>query len=209
MPRSRAIRISCAFAAVLLLAGCGEETPAVTGVRSAPTATSKPTSVQPRLGGQLADFVARFGQPNDYSNTTYGQYHFARYPGSNIDQIIVAVDRSGGAAYQTTVFTLIIQASASWDMPTAQAQCAPYLPADATPTGQQVDVTTPQGIEGKDVLYRSTSLGTALPASEFVDTSQNRTMVGLFDVLYTYAKLNDPSAVVGCQMLPGTQQTTA
>jgi hypothetical protein len=203
----RRIRAALAVAAVAALSACGEVKTTFPPLQQ-PTATSKPTAVQPRFGGQLADFIATFGQPNDHSSSLGGQYHFARYAGSNIDQIVLTVDLAGGTSFQTTVHELTIQANGAWDVAMAQAMCAAYFPVDAKAVGQQVEVVTPQGIVGKDVIYFSASLAAALPAGEFIDAKQNAATAGSFDVLYSYGALNQSTSIVACRMLPGIVQTT-
>lgn len=164
---------------------------------------------QPRFGGHLADFVAHFGQPNDHTDITTGQYHFARYANSNVDGIVLMVDVADGADFETLVSDLRVQGPETppWSLSVAQTQCAAYLPADATRT-RQVSVASTAGQEGVDVVYRSASLASTFPATAFVDASQNPVAAGAFDVFYQDLKVNDPSAVTGCRMLLGTQQTT-
>lgn len=189
----------------VLMVGCA---PAGAGATSTGTGTA---NGQPRFGGHLADFIAHFGQPNDHTDITTGQYDFNRYANSNVDGIVLMVDVADGADYETVVSDLSVQGpdTQPWTLSEAQTQCAVYLPADAART-RQVSVvrTTTFGREGVDVVYTSAILAATFPDSAFVDANQNSVAAGTFDVFYQDIKANDPSAVTGCRMLLGTRQTT-
>src|SRR5712692_5904210 len=64
-------------------------TPAAT---TAPTTALQPTSGPPLLGATLGAFVATYGQPNDQSSPSLGEYHFQRYPGSLLDFLRIMTD---------------------------------------------------------------------------------------------------------------------
>jgi len=175
---------------------------------TAPTSQSttqsviNPTSGPALLGSDLGTFAAIYGQPNDHSTPSVGEYHFKRYPGSNIDFLILWTDNADGGVYANRVENVNVQASdagadAGWTQAEADASCAPFLPRDAV-YKSQVGLTG-----GYDKIYFSASLASLFPASAFTDGNSNQVQSGLFDVQYLYAS---GSLIAGCSILIGTQQ---
>jgi hypothetical protein len=178
-------------------------------------------SVQPRLGGSLDDFIARYGQPNDHSTIATGSYHFERFTGSNTDGVIVQSGIAEGAAYANLAEFVLLEAPPDrpWSMSAAQAFCQSFEPPD-TSDGHSQPITTAQGVVGVVVVAHNALLAASFPASAFLDATQRATPYtygnyygnyygnGNYDVAYAVEHANDlNSGVVSCQLELGTTQT--
>lgn len=166
------------------------------------TATVAPVSGPALLGSDIGTFVANYGQPNSHTDVAGGLYHFQRYPGSNIDFLIVMVDLADGGVYGTRVENVDVQApDAGWTAQQADAECAAFLPRDAVYKNQV-------GLSGGyDKIYFSASLAALFLATAFTDANGNQVQAGLFDVQYLYQGQLAASPLDGCSILIGTQQT--
>jgi hypothetical protein len=159
------------------------------------------------LGGTPADFIAKYGQPNDHSDSS--SLHFSRYPGSNVDALIVKFVTVGpGAGHADAVLG---QASdqppdQGWSMATARATCAAYRPPDSK-AGKSVHVVDSAGaVVGEDDIYTSATLATQFDASAFTDADSNTVAAGTFDVFYLF-KTGSPGDIDSCSLFLGSVQT--
>lgn len=183
-------------------------TPSITVVYTpGSTPTSKPTvapiSGPTVLGGTLGAFVAKFGQPNDHSDTILS--HFQRYPDSNIDYLILQQQ----SASDKTIESVTVQADNGkpWDITTAKAICGSFIPSDAV-FQKRVDIAGSASQFGSfDMIYFSATLATKFSADQFTDANQNTVKPGLFDINYLYNDNNDLSHINSCSLELGTQQT--
>lgn len=171
-----------------------------------PTATVAPSSGPVLLGSDIGAFTAKFGQPNDHSTTNTGQYHYQRYPNSNIDHYIITTDTPDGGVYTNRVYFITVQSTdqgPGWTMAEASRECGAFLPADAK-YKQQIPVATGPAL---DKIYYSASLAKLFPASSFTDAKQNTVKAGMFDVQYLYKDASE-KFVDSCAILIGEQQTS-
>lgn len=175
-----------------------------------PTATKAATSATSSgpdlLGSDIGTFTAHFGQPNDHSTISTGQYHYDRYPSSNIDHYIITTDTPDGGVYSQRVYFITVQATdqgPGWTMAEASRECGAFLPADAK-YKQQIPVATGPAL---DKIYYSASLAKLFPASSFTDGKQNPVKAGMFDVQYLYKDASE-KFVDSCAILIGEQQTS-
>lgn len=173
---------------------------------SAPAATVAPSSGLVLLGSNISAFTAKFGQPNSHSTVNTGQYHYARYPNSNIDHYIITTDTPDGGQYASLVYFITVQSSdqtPGWTMAQASRECGAFFPADAV-YKKQIPVATGPAL---DKIYHSASLAKLFPASSFTDSKQNAVQPGTFDVLYLYKDASE-KMIDSCDILIGEQQTS-
>ena len=166
-------------------------------------ATSQPTKgalpALAVLGVDIANFVSRYGQPNDHSVPSSGYYHFRRYTNSDLDYLVAQVDLGDGVMYAQRVKGVVVQApGAGWNQQQANAACAAFLPRDSAYQ------RTVKLAVGYDNVYFSASLAGLFPASAFTDPNGNQVKAGLFEVHYTQRA---GLIIDACDILPGTQQT--
>ena len=137
--------VSTVFIAILLFCSCGTTGTSST-ISAAPTnqiTKTTPTAVKPKptstatipsntgpavLGGSLAAFVAKFGQPNNHSSN--GQPHFERCGNSNTDQLILSQISLENVSGPITSI-VVASCSSSWNMSQATAACSSFFPLDA------------------------------------------------------------------------------
>lgn len=175
-------------------------TPAAT---TAPTTALQPTSGPALLGAPLGAFVAIYGQPNEQSSPSLGEYHFQRYPGSLLDFLILLTDTADTGTSRNRVQDIAAQASdtgahTGWTPEQASATCGAFFPRDAV---YQRRVATHDGF---DTIYSSASLASLFPATAFTDASSVPVQAGSFDVFYLYKA---SPLIASCDLLIGTQQT--
>jgi hypothetical protein len=177
--------------------------------RPSPIATGKPAVAATKpatpalLGSDISAFIARYGPPNDHSDTANGQYYFQRYPNSKRDYLIVLTDNIDGSEYTNRVFGLSASANTDgWTMAQASTQCAMFLPRDAV---HQNDVQL-ANLSAIDKVYYSPSIGVLFPTSNFVDAENNPIKAGTFDVQYLYTDASE-THVESCGFLLGSGQT--
>src|SRR5450755_608128 len=94
----------------------------------APTATSATGNPAAAiLGGTLADFIARYGKLNSYSNPANGQYYFALYGNDKDDLTLQFVFNKHASA-------ILYDAPDNkyWSYTQAKDACLTFLPSDAT-----------------------------------------------------------------------------
>jgi len=185
----------------LLAAGCGDvatstSTP-TTRASAAATATAPKGATGPAvLGGTRDDFITKYGQPNDHSDGA--SLHFNRYPGSNIDALIVTFGPSSGGGP--------VRAD---DVSAQTSDRAHYRPADSK-AGKTVSVADGSGaVVGEDDIYTSATLAPQFDASAFTDADGNTVAAGTFDVFYLYRTTNDPGHIDSCSLIIGSEQTKA
>ncbi len=151
------------------------------------------------LGSDIAQFVTRYGQPNDHSVPSSGYYHFRRYTNSDLDFLIVQTDVGDGGVYIQRVKGVMVQAPGTgWNQQQADAACATFLPRDS------VYQRTVKLAVGYDKVYFSASLAGLFLASAFTDPNGNQVKTGLFDVHYIY---RSGTIIDSCDILIGTEQT--
>jgi hypothetical protein len=151
------------------------------------------------IGSDSAQFVIRYGQPNDHSIPSSGYYHFRRYTNSDLDFLIVQTDVVDGGIYVQRVKGVMVQAPGTgWNQQQADAACAAFLPSDSV-LQRTVKLAT-----GYDKVYFSATLAGLFLASAFTDPNGNQVKAGLFDVHYIY---RSGTIIDSCDILIETQQT--
>ena len=217
---SKTARIGAIAGVIFMVcAGCGAaSTSTVAQHTASPSPTAKRATPTPKpaqsgptvIGGLDSAFIAKYGQPNNHSDTSNGMLHFARYSGSNIDAVIIWLDPFDGPALAHHVISVTLAApdnGPSWSLSFAESYCQTFAPTDAQ-IKQRMPVTGSTGVQGLDVIEYSATLAATFPASEFVDASQTAVQPGLFDILYLYPSATQTEQVDSCDLLLGTQQTT-
>jgi len=183
-------------------------------VRQSPIATkAKPTSAPtglvathgtPRLGGPLSDFIGAYGQPNGHSSPP--DYHFMTV--GNIDEYLIMGLGSSCPSVQCIseqqIDDISVQSpdqNAGFTPSEAESRCMSYAPSDAHFKQKFAYADN----SGYDMVYTSTSLAHAFPASEFINGSGGTVPAGTFDVSYLYS--DNGTGIGSCDMITGEQQT--
>lgn len=165
-----------------------------------PTATTAPggsagTNGTPEIGGLMSDFISKYGQPNDHSNSN--TKHWMRSGNSNVDGLIVfATDEKN-----VDLVTLAAINSEVWTQTSARDVCMAYTPTDAHKVNEFPLSTN----DGYDVIYNSTWLATKFSADNFTDAKGNAVQPGTFDVQYL---TNSDGSINSCSIQLGSQQAT-
>ncbi|GAC1478850.1 MAG: hypothetical protein NVS2B12_33480 [Ktedonobacteraceae bacterium] len=166
-----------------------------------PTVLTMPAGSAPSapiLGANINAFIARYGPPDNHTNTKAGLYHFRRYPGSNIDFLILLVDTNTHLVENVDVNASDVPGQ-GWTSDQANTPCSAFFPSDAV-YQSQVPITIGTGY---DKIYFSASLAHVLPAATFEDAQQNSVKPGMFDAQY----LGTSSDISSYNILPAISQT--
>jgi hypothetical protein len=177
---------------------------------SAPTKTPMPTAThapaasgQAVLGGTLADFEARYGPLNSYSNPSQHQYYFSLYGQGKDDLTLQFVDDPAH------VSALILDApgNTSWNESDATSHCTALLPSDAM-YERQMNVQGADTVPDTQRVYTVPSLESLFPASAWTDENGNQANAGTVGmILNHYTSGNGSSGYISCVVQVGLQST--
>jgi hypothetical protein len=158
----------------------------------------------PRLGGQLGDFIGAYGQPNSNSNPPLFDFQEV----NNVNEVMVlglgSSCSSTQCEVQQQIDSITVQSpdqANGFTVSEAEAKCMAFGPTDAH-FKQKIPYADGTGY---DMVYSSSSLAKAFPASEFMDGNSNQVAAGTFDVSYLYA--DNKVGIGSCAMLTGETQT--
>jgi hypothetical protein len=159
------------------------------------------------LGSPLGTFIEVYGQPIG----TYGIiYIFSSKSKSvyDIDVYAKVINHASPTVVSTSsVESIMVNSSSTgWLTEEANSTCLKFAPSDAEFV-KLLQVEDDNGhVFGVDMVYSSNYLAKTLPSKLFVDSNQNQTTSGSFDIQYLYA--NDSIHFNTCQLELGVQQTT-
>lgn len=152
-------------------------------VQATPTPTTKPTTIpgDPRraiLGGTLADFIARYGPLNSYSNPSKGEYYIALYGNGKDDLMLQFI-------YNQHADGILLAAPNNiyWTEAEARAACNVFLPSDAVYQRRMTFYDPTNGEPTvEQLVYYSPTIGKLFPANAFSDENSNPAKPGTIGV---------------------------